>query len=1049
MKQYVSKFSGKELDERLTKVDNIPTKTSELNNDSGFISEVKADNKYTDKNKTDVLERDIKDLKDKIDSEIPTKISQLENDKKYITDSEVQNKLNNLNNVVDYFGDLIEVSVTSKGGNIDSVEVNEGILANTILKKANLDKNGKIIVSQLPDYILGQVMFGGLIYSDGTITASSNFRSKYGNDTNISASEASKYNGVYFIVASDAVNITIVGVSQVSTGDWIISVGDSWKKIDNSDAVTSVAGLVGNVNASSLAAALSDITGSNSLAKKTDLPTKLSDLEIDVPVGGNPDWADNDVNSQHYIYNRTHYIAGNSASTICFLDSKEEGDIIVTGLIPGNYYQIYDYNGSSSTTFTFINGAEVTLPVGPPIKVVCEIVENDGCLKLITPVYGYNHSISISSLDVKQLDDVFIPDNIVRKAELPKKLSDLEADIEIGGASDWNAQPGESGYIENKPVEKIIFNGIIESDNTIVYDYNISSTSAYISLEGTEILHFTEYGEEQEITLDWPNIKIYWNGVDKVVITNLSDDPIDSIKGYISVYGYDRQLPSSSIDDTVIKTFPQTLSDDAKNQARSNLGISNPDWNAQKGEAGYIENNPFILRHGYEGDEVTKDILEQYKLNLDEFEEYTFVDNYGESFTGLRKEIEGYGFLNQILHNVHVVGSGNFTKGSFILSNFYYISFGDIGEITFNEEDINDKRYITINWYNNFSAIDELPNFDVYIIPDWDPFFMDTLPSELLPDTVVKTTRQYLSDSQKNQVKENLGILTSGEDSKYISVITDKTLTTPNAVGGIAKGTKVSDLEGKTFAEMFDDLLFPTVNPTFTAPSASIAFKNYSSTQEVGATGPTSANFTTGYNAGEIKLNGVKQANRGGTLNSTNSFIYVNGSSSNKILPTKVTLGSTTFKYRAAYNQGPQPKNNKGGNYDSPLAAGTVDSSAITLNGTYPWYASTSTATSTNPVVKQSLVAWNSTAGKMSTGQFTVQPSGTLPQVFKLPRKIDVLQLKNALNGNMENVEEINGIPKDYTESTETINIGGTNVTYYVYTYSGSTRGSVTLLAKF
>lgn len=283
-------------------------------------------------------------------------------------------------------------------------------------------------------------------------------------------------------------------------------------------------------------------------------------------------------------------------------------------------------------------------------------------------------------------------------------------------------------------------------------------------------------------------------------------------------------------------------------------------------------------------------------------------------------------------------------------------------------------------------------------------------------------------------------------ETEYESAIADKELTTPNAVGGIAKGTKVSDLEGKTFAEMFDDLLFPTVNPTFTKPSASIAFKSYSSPQEVGATGPTSANFTTGYNAGEIKLNGVKQANRGGTLNSTNSFIYVNGSSSNKTLPTKVTLGSTTFKYRAAYNEGPQPKNNKGGNYDSPLAAGTVDSSAITLNGTYPWYASTSTATSTNPVVKQSLVAWNTTAGNMSTGQFTVQPSGTLPQVFKLPRKLHTLQLKNALNGQMETVTDVS---KDYTESTETINIGGTNVTYYVYTYSGSTRGSVTLLAKF
>ena len=193
--------------------------------------------------------------------------------------------------------------------------------------------------------------------------------------------------------------------------------------------------------------------------------------------------------------------------------------------------------------------------------------------------------------------------------------------------------------------------------------------------------------------------------------------------------------------------------------------------------------------------------------------------------------------------------------------------------------------------------------------------------------------------------------------SEYESSIEDKTLTMPNAVGGIAKGNKLSDVEGKTFNAIIDDLLFPTVNPTFTAPTASIAFKNYSSTQEVGAAGPTSSNFTTGYDAGKITLSGTKQANRGGSQDTANSFIYVNGTATNKTLPTTVTLGGTTFKYRAAYAQGPQPKNNKGGNYSTPLAAGTVDSSAITLNGTYPWYASTVGVTASAPVAKQALVA--------------------------------------------------------------------------------------------
>lgn len=279
----------------------------------------------------------------------------------------------------------------------------------------------------------------------------------------------------------------------------------------------------------------------------------------------------------------------------------------------------------------------------------------------------------------------------------------------------------------------------------------------------------------------------------------------------------------------------------------------------------------------------------------------------------------------------------------------------------------------------------------------------------------------------------------SGE---YESAIEDKTLTTPNAVGGIAKGTKVSELEGKTFAEMFDELLFPTVNPTFTAPSASIAWKNYSSTQEVGLAGPTSANFTTGYNAGAINLNGVKQANRGGSHDTAASFIFVNGNAENKTLPEKVALGNTTFAYRASFAEGPQPKNNKGGDYSSPLAAGTVDSTAITLNGTFPWYASTATA---GQLTKQSLVAWNATAGAMSSGEFTVQPhTAAAPQMFSLPRAAASLQMYNTVAKAFETVAL-----SDWEMSSEEKTINGVAQTYYTYSYKGDARGAVKLIVKF
>lgn len=487
----------------------IPTKVSQLTNDKNYASQSQVDDLRTEI-LGDLEADDAETIKD-INVEITELYRQIDtiNDAGYIKIGDVQTEIGKLGgSAYDTQNGLVDVTVTTKGGQVDSVDVGVTGLDTALAGKADLE-NGKILASQLPDYILGQVMFGGVITygsnTTSTIEFSQSFIDKYnptgldGSVGVLSSPEASQYEGVYFILQGTAKSNAVWNVSDVKTGDWVISTGASWSKVDNTDAVSSVAGLYGAITATALAKKLAETGDANELALKSELNNKQ--------------------------------------------------DKLVSG-----------------TNIKTING-----------------------------------------------------------------------------------------------------NSILGSGNIVIEGGSGGSTVQ-------------------------------------------------------------------------------------------------PDWNAMKGEAGYIENNPFILRHGYEGDEVTKDILEQYKLNLDEFEEYTFVDNYGESFTGLRKEIEGYGFLNQILHNVHVVGSGNFTKGSFILSNFYYISFGDIGEITFNEEDINDKRYITINWYNNFSAIDELPNFDVYIIPDWDPFFMDTLPSELLPDTVVKTTRQYLSDSQKNQVKENLGISFSTPD---------------------------------------------------------------------------------------------------------------------------------------------------------------------------------------------------------------------------------------------------------------------------------------------
>ena len=198
--------------------------------------------------------------------------------------------------------------------------------------------------------------------------------------------------------------------------------------------------------------------------------------------------------------------------------------------------------------------------------------------------------------------------------------------------------------------------------------------------------------------------------------------------------------------------------------------------------------------------------------------------------------------------------------------------------------------------------------------------------------------------------------------------------------GDFKMGTSVKDIEGKTYDELFDGILFPTIYPTYQSPSAQIALKNYSKIQLVGSEAPSIKNFTCTYNPGSININGVKQNERGGKETDESTVICVN----NDTLPTTVGEGNTHYIYKAYYEEGPQPKDNKGNNYDEPLNAGNVESSAVYVNGTYPWYINVS-----GELKEQSLIEWSSNT--MSTGEFSLQPHSTIPQQFQIPRQLKSL----------------------------------------------------------
>lgn len=196
-------------------------------------------------------------------------------------------------------------------------------------------------------------------------------------------------------------------------------------------------------------------------------------------------------------------------------------------------------------------------------------------------------------------------------------------------------------------------------------------------------------------------------------------------------------------------------------------------------------------------------------------------------------------------------------------------------------------------------------------------------------------TTNMIGDKQVTEEKLSDAVRAKLGSATYNTQMADSTKM-PNAVGGIKKDTTAESLKGKSFTELFDALLFPTVLPVAGAISATIAFKNYTIPKAVGAAAPTEANFTTTFNRGKFTLNGVQQTQNVAGV-ATNESIYVNDVEAS--LPTSVPLGNTTYKYHVEYGAGDVPLDSNGNECPNlQNKGGTKESSSITLNGTYPFY---------------------------------------------------------------------------------------------------------------
>lgn len=249
---------------------------------------------------------------------------------------------------------------------------------------------------------------------------------------------------------------------------------------------------------------------------------------------------------------------------------------------------------------------------------------------------------------------------------------------------------------------------------------------------------------------------------------------------------------------------------------------------------------------------------------------------------------------------------------------------------------------------------------------------------------------------------------------------------------GARTGQEFKDAE-LSFSEMFDAILFPTINPEITQPSASISVNDSDKNVQVGSAIPS---YTVTYNDGQVKLSGVVQHDSYGGEKTGETVTITDGLvAGESAMPAK----QVTYSAKVEYAQGTaQPMTNKNEAYGNVCAAGSTTASVII----YPYYIYYATTSATDAEAVAQSVLRNAGISSVTTPELELNPhTAAVPQVIKLPvRTMTKLQMYNTVAKAYEDVSFT-----DWALTTETID----EVSYNVYTYSGESRGSVKVMVTF
>jgi len=276
-------------------------------------------------------------------------------------------------------------------------------------------------------------------------------------------------------------------------------------------------------------------------------------------------------------------------------------------------------------------------------------------------------------------------------------------------------------------------------------------------------------------------------------------------------------------------------------------------------------------------------------------------------------------------------------------------------------------------------------------------------------------------------------------------------------VGGIIAGQSFFS-DAKSFAETMEAMFYPTINPTLVAP-----YNTFSDdADDLNIIGTIiNINFSSTFNRGAINIGSTFQNYRSGNVigynfndPSNNTLLHDVSTSALLNVQTvnnyKVIQGVQTFSSQVHFAQGPQPLDNKGNAYSTPLPAGWTNFRLTTIEGVYPLYATSILINALSQQGLQSMITGNNIQMNLVPESGGYRQSFEVPIIWLNSRPLLGIQTLNTMtmNWEYEGGTSSSSLSRWNTSSTSK-NINGVIVNYRKYSYNSTERGAINIRLNF